>query len=376
MWFAVRNEDADFFSCRVYDPFVLVPYYIGMYYGEDVKICGKVSRKLYRNLTLYAQRILRDFSDHMRPVRLEVEGFDRVEEGADLVGTGISCGVDSLSTIYDRCVLESDPEYRVNALFIFNCGTHGDYEDPNTRKVFLQRYEMNRRAADELGLPVHLVDSNLHAFTHRIGENRVGFFAIYSCIFSLQRRIRRYYTPSGLAYREILETNEHYRDYDMDGYCGSFMVPLIQTEGLELIYEGGQYLRSEKTAKIADWDVARRYLNVCVNPLAKDSRNCGYCGKCVRTLVALDALDKLESFAGVFDLEKYRKNRFHWICCQLRDCHTENYCRDNVDLLRKNGRKLPPVWVARLYLRAEDAGWACRRFVRRVKRKLRRMLAR
>lgn len=35
MWFAVKTENADFFSTKVYDPFILVPYYIALHYGQD-----------------------------------------------------------------------------------------------------------------------------------------------------------------------------------------------------------------------------------------------------------------------------------------------------------------------------------------------------
>ena len=92
IWFSVKNENADFFSTKVYDPFLLVTYYVAMRYGQDLKICGKVSAKLYHNLTNYIQQIFLDFSDDLRPVKLEVDGFDTVEQEGTLVGAGISCG--------------------------------------------------------------------------------------------------------------------------------------------------------------------------------------------------------------------------------------------------------------------------------------------
>ena len=32
IWFAMKNENADFFSTKVYDPFLLVPYFVAMHY--------------------------------------------------------------------------------------------------------------------------------------------------------------------------------------------------------------------------------------------------------------------------------------------------------------------------------------------------------
>ena len=113
-----------------------------------------------------------------------------------MVGTGISCGIDSLCTIYDHLEKEDDPEFRINSLFLFNCGTHGDFENPETQKLYERRYEMNKKAANDMGLPVYQVSSNLHAFTHRIGELKVGHFALWSCALAFEKVIRKYCIPS------------------------------------------------------------------------------------------------------------------------------------------------------------------------------------
>ena len=345
MWFAVKTENADFFSTKVYDPFILVPYYIAMHYGQDLKICGNVSKLLYKNLTNYVSRILRDFSDEMKPIKLIVDGFGEPEKEGSLVGAGISCGVDSLSTIYDRYVKEQDPEYRINALFLFDCGTHGDYEDEITHKLFRARYKQNKSAADDLGLPIYAVETNLHAFTHKIGENKVGFFALWSCMLCLQRKVSKYYVASGLFYQDIVDFQKHYHDYDMDGFCGSYMLPLIQTESIRLIYDGAQYKRTEKTQNIADWDIAQKHLSVCVK-VKETAENCSCCPKCFRTLIALESLDKLDEFSGRFDLEKYYKIRFKNACTAIVDSKRENFDADNIAFAKVHDVKLPSKIVA------------------------------
>lgn len=47
-----------------------------------------------------------------------------------IVGTRNSCDVDPLSTIYDHFVKEEDEDYRITELFLYNCGTHGNFENP------------------------------------------------------------------------------------------------------------------------------------------------------------------------------------------------------------------------------------------------------
>lgn len=57
-------------------------------------------KKLYRNVIDYIQPILCSFSSNLEPVKIIVDGFDEVENPQIVNGTGISCGVDSLATVY------------------------------------------------------------------------------------------------------------------------------------------------------------------------------------------------------------------------------------------------------------------------------------
>ena len=67
-------------------------------------------------------------------------------------------------------------------------------------------------------------------------------------------------------------------------------------------------VKKEKTEIISDWEVAQKHLNVCsANTSAENCSNGLVCGKCLRALITLDAMGKLDKFAGVFDIDKYRK---------------------------------------------------------------------
>ena len=168
MWLAVRDEDAHMLADDVYDAFVLIPLYYGMYYKQDVHIHGSVSKKLYKNVINYLQRILCDFSDALSRINITVDGFmeAEVEPDARVIGTGISCGVDSLATIYNWYVKENDPDFRINGLFFLNAGWHGYFGHEGTLRLFFDRYALNKPAADELNLPMYLIDSN--AFSYRL----------------------------------------------------------------------------------------------------------------------------------------------------------------------------------------------------------------
>lgn len=349
IWFSVKNENADFFSTKVYDPFLLVPYYVAMRYGQDLKICGKVSAKLYHNLTNYIQQIFLDFSDVLRAVNLEVEGFDVPEQDGDYVGAGISCGVDSLSTLYDHFVKETVPGHKINSLFLFNAGTHGFFSDPNTRVLFEARYNANKGVADELGLPIYAVESNIHFFAEVIGQNRLGYLANWSCAISVQRKLRLYYAASSLSYEEVIASHKIYHDKDMDDFCGMYLVPRIQTDAIELIYDGGQRRRTHKVANISDWDIAQKFLNVCLKE-KETAENCTLCEKCLRTCLTLDIIGKLDRFARVFDLKIYQRVRFKNLCNTVCLKNKSAHAQDNINLAKEYHFNLPPTWFTYIYM--------------------------
>ena len=348
IWFAVKNENADFFSTKVYDPFLLVPYFVAMHYGQDLKICGRVSKKLYRNLTNYAYRILLDYSDELKPIHLEVDGFDQVEQDGRLIGASISCGVDSFTTLYDRFEKETDPEYRVNSVFFFNCGSYGSFYDERSYQGYLKRYRENKPAADELGLPMYLVESNIQFFQDEMGLNRIGHLNLWSCVLCLQRKVCKYYISSSNSYDETLKYNKEVWNEFLDAYSGGSIISLIQTERLELIYDGAQYMRTEKTEHIAEWKIAQKHLNVCFST----APNCTVCPKCLRTLMTLEIIGKLNGFSQVFDLNVYSRLRFHNHCTQVALYKKDLFSRENVDFARARGMKLPPAWFAHLYYSA------------------------
>lgn len=365
IWFSVRREDREMLSENNYNPFFLVPLYLAMYHKQDLHIAGNVSKRLYKNTMSYIQKILCDFSDDLARVNITVDGFtDSSSElmGGGIVGTGISCGVDSLCTIYDHFVKEEDSEYKINTLFLFNCGTHGDFENPQTQKLYESRYEMNKKAADEMGLTVHQVNSNLHAFTHRIGEQKVGYFALWSCIFVFEKAISRYYVSSSYSYNQIKEFRKQAHDFDMAEFCESYLVPLISTETMMLVNDGSQYGRAEKTERISDWDIAQKHLNVCIN--STDGSNCSKCSKCMRTLIPLEAMGKLDSFSKVFNLDVYRKNSFKNKCQFSATRNKTGFANDIAYYCKEHAHPLPCDLVAQPYF-----------FIRRCLGKIKRILS-
>ena len=337
LWFEIRQDYGRAFADDTYDAFLLVGLYLAMYHKTDLRIRGNVSKKLYKNAKWYIQKILCDFSSALSPVEIIIDGFAPTEIQGRYVGAGISCGVDSLSTIYDRFVKETDPDYRISALCIFNCGSHGDFDSAHTQQVFRSRVVRSVEVANALQLPVVIVDTNLHRFRHDKDKDTVLYLSFYSCVLALQNLLKRYYVPSGREYAEI-KTSGH---YDLAGFADSYLIPLIQSERVELIIDGCQHRRVDKVADIADWDIARKYLNVCLLQKGEDSTNCGKCSKCLRTMLTLEILGKLENFAGVFNLDEWRKSSFQYKVDSVRRADEEIFFSENVELAREKNFPMP-----------------------------------
>lgn len=346
MWLAVEPDMGGYLDASVYDPFVLVPLILGMFYHQDVHIDGNISPKLYHNIKHYLMRIFDNFSDETAPVNFTVKGFDTINgELGSMIGTGISCGVDSLTTIYDNFIMEDDPNYKINNLFFVNTGTHGDYGEKSLNR-WKERAALNRGAAEELGLPMHLINTNYHAFTHKIDEEKIGYLAIWSCFIALQKCIKRYYASANISYEEICEFYKLSRDFDLSEYCESYMPHLLSTERFELVVDGCQYTRAEKTERISDWEFAQKHLNVCVTPL-EHAKNCSGCNKCMWTLIPLEAMGKLDNFSQVFDIEKYKRISFKWKCKFVAHYGKDSMETSIVRYARKKHLRMPSMIVAK-----------------------------
>lgn len=308
IWVAVEDANADMLTDETYDAFVLVPLMLGIYYNQDVHIEGTVSPRLYHNIQHYLIPILSNFAGKKPKAKFSVAQVGKIDlPVGDIVGTGVSCGVDSLVTIYDNYVEEHNPEMRINGLFLFNCGTHGDFEDSQSRKIWLDRSALNKHCADALGLPMYVMDTNFHAFTHKVGENKLGYLAIYSCALAFQKVVRRYLTSSNLSYNQIADSREIAQDYDFAEFCESYMPHLVSTERFELVIDGCQYTRGEKVERISDWNIAQRYVNVCITPV-EHGKNCSQCEKCMITLLPLEAIGKADAFNKAFNLQIYHQH--------------------------------------------------------------------
>lgn len=191
-----------------------------------------------------------------------------------------------------------------------------------------------------------MMNTNLFSFIPPEWEYDAGVFFRIAAVLVFQRALRRYYISNAASYHELFSMNFFSHHVDLAETADSIIMPLLSPEGLEILCDGAQRSRTEKTKLISENKYAQKYLNVCVTSDFTEARNCCVCTKCKRTLFALESAGVLEKFAGVFDLSKWKKEEFRYKCECVKKYAVDSYAKDNVDFARKNGVKLPSKTTA------------------------------
>ena len=366
MWFSAPLSFGDVFTDEVYDAFLVAILYPAMYYKENIVIRGAVSKKLFKNITTYVNKVLLAFSCELSDVDIKIENYGIVTKTGTRIGTGFSAGVDSFSTFVEYYAKEKDVDYKINTLFFFNVGSHGRFDNSDTIEKFKNRYEYCKVFPDSLNIPFIPIDSNVHAFHEKFGHMKTSAITLGAAILSVQKVVTKYYVSSAISYSEI--DTKKALDFSLAEFCETSLYPLLSPDGLDIIPDGEQYLRSEKTIQISDYAPAQKFLNVCVNGDNgyTTAKNCSCCSKCMRTLMALESMDKLAEFSDVFDIDVYKKHSFKYKCNQRLMYSKDPFAKDNVDFARKNKKNVPSLFIAWLYLSPSKSVALAKRIAKKV----------
>lgn len=363
MWFSISSVYQSWLTDDVYDAFLVAAIWPCMCYGEDIEIVGNVSKKLYKNLTTYVCPLIKNLRPNYSSINVSVQSFkDAHKSNLGIVGTGFSGGIDSFSTLIDKFENETDLDYKINTLFFFHLGQYGNINDPNTKNNVKNHYDVSNAYAKEVNLPYIFVDSNMFEFYKPQWEYDAGPLCRISAILAFQRVLIRYYVSGSYHYMQLCDFKNFYH---LDDVADPFIYLMLSPNNLDIVLDGAQYYRSEKTEKVIAYLPARKHLNVCVNNninILKE-KNCSVCHKCNRTLIIAEAIGKLSEFSNVFDIKKYKDQAYISKCHTVIDYHSNPFSKDGIDYAKSHGVKYPPYFIAWLSV-----------FSYRVKNKLRKLL--
>jgi hypothetical protein len=359
IWISVPKEYESWLTTDRYDGFLVALLFCAMKNNEDIFVDGSVSKKLLRNLNNYVQSVLKSFTFYLNKINISAkETTNKIIASATHIGTGFSGGVDSFCTVYEKFACENDPEYKIDTLVSFNIGHYGRTDGANQQQlqIFRDNFLFLSQYAQEVNLPYTSVNSN---FGYYIEENefwrelrQFGAPFIAAAILSLQNRFSKYYVSSNYSYLEMLQyvckdkPMKKMKNRMINGdYMENIFYPLLNTENLEIIVDGSQYKRTEKTERITEYPPSYKYLEVSTRTINK--KNTLKHWKTARTLWALEISDKLDLYSDSFDLDQWkRKDTFLYKCELIFSDPSRGHAKDNIDFAKAKGKKIPPYFVA------------------------------
>jgi hypothetical protein len=169
------------------------------------------------------------------------------------------------------------------AALVFVGGIDLRLDDPDRERVM----GGVRSAAEELGLPLVEVATDLRMFTDPfvpwVSAHGAG---LASVALLLAPWFDRVLVPATQTYGSLTPLGSH-----------PLLDPLWSTDAVEIVHDGCEANRLEKIEAIAASDTAARWLRVC--PQHPGGANCGECEKCLRTTVGIRIAGLSERFASL-----------------------------------------------------------------------------
>lgn len=310
LWFAVPIDLKAYLCKDRGDAFVVAMLWYAMVTGSDIESIAPLSEKMVFNISRFLIPALCTSENGYRQISILGPTTNQPYPNAGGVGTGMSCGIDSFYSLHVYSQENIPFPYRLTHLTYFNMGAifHPNRSEKKeyslkefyetTDRMSEEKRENARQVAEESGLPLVYVKSNLDKDYYRGAYGHTGVYRNCAMALSMQGLFSVYYNSSGgwPGYFDLTltEGSQHYE---------SLLCSCLSTESLSFVLSD-YVTRVEKTIAVADDELAQKHLDVCFC-----FNNCGRCSKCFRTLVTLEIIGKLDKFSQVFDIEQFKKDR-------------------------------------------------------------------
>lgn len=296
LWFKFPTSYRDYITDRT-DGFVVGLLPVAMILGESIEVEGTMSQRLAHGIQEYQQVLKVWWPEQFNTIDLKYKSFEEKNHIIQKQGTGCSFsgGVDSFYSLW-RHLPENEPipKYRITHCLLIN-GFDKDVDLDYTGN-FNRVMQVYESMAQELGINLVVSCNNLQKFRLAVIDERDLYHsfgsAISASILVLGNLFSRFYLAGSHTY-----------EYDRLIPEGSHPVldHLLSTESLEIIHDGANASRAQKTAVIASWPVTYYRLRVCFNKTIFNTKteiieNCCRCEKCIRTMTSLYLLKALPDY--------------------------------------------------------------------------------
>ncbi len=272
--------------------------------GLNIVAETPMSSHLYHNVTEYLIPALVYSDSRLNAIEIHASTMDdsKIRAG-EHVGTGMSCGVDSMHALWHYLDYE-DGSRKLTNLCITDVGAFNSIygSEENIQKVKAKAYERARTVSKEVNLPLVEIECNIYKLmkqSHRLTHTYTDLFSV----MMMRYFWKIYYYASAGNGKLALELENNSRTYP--GHYDMFTLPLVSDGKLDIMSEGFISNRFQKLKDVKDAPYVHKYLFSCL----KKNENCGACPKCLRNLWNLDALGCLDSFRDSYDIDAYMRKR-------------------------------------------------------------------
>ncbi len=329
----------------------------GMKNGLDLHIIDPISSAFIHN----QQRLIETFTDWFpsyQKIKLVADtAIERDTSKTGRVGSFFTGGVDSFYTFIKNKSDITD--------LIYVHGYDVKLTDTPRRAAIAA---MGRAIQAETGVRFVQIETNsirVYRDYGRWGAHGHGY-GLGAVARQLSDYLDRLYIPSSLDYKMLTPWGSH---PDTD--------PLFSDERLEIIHDGCETSRFQKTKMIAKSNLALNHLRVCWDNVT-GTYNCERCEKCLRTktsLFAVGALDNATTFTSMLQAEDIRK-------LVIYDELLTKLAQDNILAMRSAGLSGTDIYQAwqhivdrpksmnKIIMKGRRVGSSMRRIVRIIQRKI------
>jgi hypothetical protein len=250
-----------------------------------LQVDGDVDARYLENIKK-AQATLMSWKPKYKMV--DIQGANPIKASAlpgPRVGVFFSGGIDSFYSL-----LKNRSEI-TDLIFV-----HG-FDIPLDQLSMRERMSaMVRNVGEHFGKRVIEIETNVRQFLDQyVFWGFTHGSVLGSIAHLLSPQFSRIYIAAARTYTTVIPYGVH---PDLDPYWGK--------EGLELVHDGLEALRTRKVSIISQHDIVLNSLRVCLW-FPQHALNCGKCEKCVRAMVYLrtfGALDRCTTFETPLDLDR------------------------------------------------------------------------
>jgi len=274
IWFRVPGEDSNGeLGASPFLPGLLVT---SMWWNEPLVIDGPVSARLLASVD-QAMAVYRCLYPALPAIRVSAPSRE-LAPGRSATSCLFSRGVDSWYSVLRNLEATNPSRPRLTHL-VYVPSIDFMYGDDNR----VRSIAATRRAAEEVGCELVLLETNLRHFTERFQEWGVTFGGALS---GMGLVLGAGFSHVVLAASLPIGAPSSYGSQPS-------LDPLWSTERTAIVHDGAEMSRARKVRYLADHAVALRNLKVCY--VADTPDNCGKCGKCFMTMLALHAAGALDA---------------------------------------------------------------------------------